>query len=469
MVFPGDSGIPDTLAPARHTDFAPRIGLAWSAQRSPGLLAKIFGGPGKSSVRVGYGLFYTAFEGLSAGIMDACAPYGYDYDSTGGRPLFASPFVSASTGNTPGQPFPSPIPLPGASPSHPNASVDWSKYLPITGDPAFYYRNVSPYSESYTLSFEREVAANTVLRLGYVGSQAHHLLVVTSANPGNPALCLSVNQPDQVMPGTAMCGPFSEGGLFTRADGVKVQVRGPFSSDFDGITYQKTIGKSSYNAFDATLRHGGKSLDIMAGYTYGKSLDNSSSLSEEVYPFNPALTRAPSAFDLRHNFVLSYAYRFPRGWTISGLMRLSTGLPVTLYNNNDTSLLGSIPNGVNNNGVDMPNFTPGDLQIRTNPRSGEPAFNTSLFSLPSLGQIGTAARRFFYGPGMENADLALEKEIRFKDSRSLNLRVETFNALNHAQFSAVGSVNGNISSASFGRIVSADPPRLIQLAVKIHF
>ena len=96
-------------------------------------------------------------EGLSAGIMSASAPYGYDYDSTGGHPLFNEPFVSATTGLNNGQPFPSPIPAFGASPSHPNTTVDWSKYTPITGDPAFYYRNTSPYTESYTLSFEREL------------------------------------------------------------------------------------------------------------------------------------------------------------------------------------------------------------------------------------------------------------------------------------------------------------------------
>ena len=55
---------------------------------------------------------------------------------------------------------------------------------------------------------------------------------------------------------------------------------------------------------------------------------------------------------------------------------------------NDTSLLGTIPNGINNNGVDTPNFASGDLEINTNPRNGKPAFNTTAFSLPSLGQIG---------------------------------------------------------------------------------
>ncbi len=463
LVFPGDPGIPATLAPTPYNNFSPRLGLAFSPQGR---------GAGKMVLRAGYGRFYSAFEGLSAGIMDANAPYGYDYDSTGGRPLFASPFVSASTGQSLGQPFPSPIPASGGTVTNPNTSVDWSRYLPITGDPAFYYRNQTPYSESYTLSIERELAPGTLLRFGFVGSQAHHLLVITSANPGNAATCLSVSRPDQVMPGTPVCGPFSEGGIFTKADGQTVQVRGPFSAQFDGISYQKTIGKSSYNALEASLRHSTKALDLMASYTYSKSLDDSSSLSEEVYPSSPTLTRAPSAFDLRHNFVVSYTYKLPgwfNSWTLSGVTRFATGLPVTLYNNNDTSLLGTIPNGVNNNGVDLPNYTPGALRVQTDPRGGQAEFNTSLFSLPSLGQLGTASRRFFSGPGMDNYDLALQKDLRIRDTKTIGLRVEAFNVFNHAQFFGAASVNGNISSAGFGQIISAGAPRLIQVAAKFNF
>jgi hypothetical protein len=139
------------------------------------------------------------------------------------------------------------------------------------------------------------------------------------------------------------------------------------------------------------------------------------------------------------------------------------------FNNDDTSLLGTIPNGINNDGVDTPDYTPGNLAVNTNPRNGRPAFNTSLFSLPSLGQIGTADRRFFYGPGMANFDMALHKTIRFAESRSLELRIEAFNLFNHAQFFGPAAVDGNINSASFGQIVSAQAPREIQLAARLHF
>jgi hypothetical protein len=169
IVFAGDRGIPATLAPTRWMDFSPRFGIAYAPSFQGGPLGTFFGGPGKSSLHAGFGLFHTAIEGLSAGIMSACAPYGYDYDSTIGRPLFNEPFVSAATGASYGQPFPSPVPAFGASRIHPNSTVDWSKYSPITGDPAFYYRNVSPYTENYNASWEREFRTGTFFRVSYVG------------------------------------------------------------------------------------------------------------------------------------------------------------------------------------------------------------------------------------------------------------------------------------------------------------
>jgi hypothetical protein len=310
------------------------------------------------------------------------------------------------------------------------------------------------------------------------------LLVLTSADPGNAALCLSVSQPSQVLPGTPTCGPFSEGGVFTKTTGSTVRVRGPFNSWFDGITYQKTIGSSNYNALEVSLRHNGKSFEVMAGYTYGKSLDDSSSLSEPVYPMAANLTKAISAFDLRQNFVASYRYQVPlaalmhtqnrwtTGWSVSGITRFATGLPVTLYNNTDSSLLGSMPNGINNNGVDTPYYIPGNLEANTDPRNGRPAFNTSLFPsnvTPYLGQLGNARRRFFYGPGLNNFDIALQKDVPITEARVLQFRLETFNTFNHAQFFGPAVVDGNISSAGFGQIVNANSPRLVQIAGKFVF
>jgi hypothetical protein len=169
--------------------------------------------------------------------------------------------------------------------------------------------------------------------------------------------------------------------------------------------------------------------------------------------------------------VVSYSYQIPHshGWEFSGITRFSSGLPVTLINYGDNSLLGGEPNGINNYGVDEPDVAAGPLDLSRNPRKGLQYFNTGLFSENALGTPGNAPRRFFSGPGMENFDMALLKTLRFTESKSLQFRIETFNVFNHAQFFGPQAVDGNIGSATFGQVVSATAPRLIQLGLKFVF
>ena len=75
----------------------------------------------------------------------------------------------------------------------------------------------------------------------------------------------------------------------------------------------------------------------------------------------------------------------------------------------------------------------------------------------------------FYGPGIENFDLTLQKNVRLNDGRSLDLRLEAFNAFNHTQFYGPAAVDGQIEDTNFGKIVSAASPRLVQLAGKFSF
>jgi len=75
-LVPGDPGIPKTLAPTDYKEFAPRIGLAYSPSSSGGILGKIFGGPGKTSIRVAYGVYYTAIEDGTSFSEVADAPFG---------------------------------------------------------------------------------------------------------------------------------------------------------------------------------------------------------------------------------------------------------------------------------------------------------------------------------------------------------------------------------------------------------
>ena len=156
-------------------------------------------------------------------------------------------------------------------------------------------------------------------------------------------------------------------------------------------------------------------------------------------------------------------------WSLSGTTRFATGLPVTLFDNSDNSLLGALGTGANNYLLDTPQYIPGPLNINTNGRNGKPAFNTALFPEEIVGQLGNAKRRMFYGPGIENFDLTLQKSIRFRDASSLAFRLEGFNAFNHTQFYGPAAVDGQIEDPAFGDIENAAAPRLVQLAAKYTF
>jgi hypothetical protein len=163
--------------------FSPRLSLAYSPNKADGLLGKIIGGPGKTSISAGYGIFYSVIQGNTIAFDEPQSPYGSTYASAGGAPLFAAPFINATDGAVHVQPFPLKFPPLNASIDHPNPNIDFSPFLPQAGMTTPNPNNTYPYNENYFFSIERQLAANTVLGLSYVGSQAHHLLVVYSANP----------------------------------------------------------------------------------------------------------------------------------------------------------------------------------------------------------------------------------------------------------------------------------------------
>ncbi|HUJ22185.1 MAG TPA: carboxypeptidase regulatory-like domain-containing protein, partial [Bryobacteraceae bacterium] len=409
-VFPGDPGIPKTLAPVRRNNFAPRVGLAWSPS------GRLFGGPGKTSIRASFGIFYTAFEDATGFNEVGDAPFGYFWSSPA-PPLFATPYIDRQTGNVEGQRFPVNFPPANISASNPDNSINWAQFTPISSSPGFWYQNRLPYAEHYSLSIQRQFGSDSVLSVSYVGTQGHALLVDLESNVGNPALCLSVSQPSQVTPDSGTCGPFGENGIYTRADGTVVNgTRSPLGNKMGSNGIFKTIGNSNYNSLQASFRHRSGPLEMLAAYTFSKSMDDSSAWGDQVNPLNYGLSRSLSAFDVTHNFVVSYSYELPfaryfgthrltSGWLISGITRFATGLPVTLIENDDNSLLGTFCTGPNCDVVDTPVFNGGKLHF-SNPRTGQPYFDPGLFSLEAAGQLGNANKRFFHGPGFNNWDMA---------------------------------------------------------------
>ena len=486
LLVAGDPGVPSTLSPTRYGNLAPRIGVAYTPNFSRGPLHAVFGSSGESSIRASYGMFYTAFPGLSAGIMYSVPPFGYNYLSPA-PPLFAQPFVNAGDGAVNINPYPFTFPPHSVSAKNPDAGYDWAAVTPISADPYWYYQNVVPYAEDYMLSFQRQLTPTLLLTVSYVGNQGHHTLVQESTNPGNAALCLALSHTSQVAAGSTTCGPYGEDGTYTSASGQvyagtrniglgsNPQMYGLYGED----TAQRTIGNSNYNSLETNLRYAGGRSSFLLSYTYSKSIDQASNIGEQLDPFDPRHSRTISAWDMPQDFVATYRYtvpferiasnRFTDGWSLSGSTRFATGFPVTLTDDSDNSLLGTLGNGVNNLLLDTPKYNGAPLNINNNPRTGRPEVNLAAFSPEPLGVLGNAKRRIWHGPGISNFDLTLEKTTRLTESKSFVVRVEAFNVFNHAQFYGPAAVDGEINDPEFGHVVSAQAPRLIQLAAKFMF
>ena len=485
-VVAGDPGVPRTLAPTRWHNFSPRLGLSYSPSSSSGILGKLFGGPGKTSIRLGAGMYYTSVEDLSQFLEVGDPPYGLYYGSAA-PPLLESPYITRSSGAGVGQRFPFPYPPLNVSPSHPDPTFPWAQVEPLSYDFSFDSRNKLPYSEHYEFSIQRQIGSNTVVTTSYVGNQAHRLVTSIEANPTNQAECLFLSDPNNLGPNSAgPCGPFSETPPFDSSTGISTpwvtasgqtitSVR-PLGPLFDTNPFVSTVANSRYNSLQVSVSHNTGSLSFLVGYTFSKSMDNASGLQDSTNPYNPHLSESLSNFDVMHNFVFSYNWLMPfdkwvgagwgkkvvGGWSLSGVTNFATGLPITLTENDDNSLIGAnaIP-------LDVPNFSGGKVLADTNPRHGNAYFNTSLFSNELVGQLGNSRRRFFHGPGINNWNMALSKTTKITESKQLELRFEAFNVFNHAQFA---NPSGEINSSSFGVVSSTiRDPRIMQLGAKFLF
>ena len=183
-----------------------------------------------------------------------------------------------------------------------------------------------------------------------------------------------------------------------------------------------------------------------------------------------------------HNFVASYTVNLPfdrfsshwrsvtGGWQLSGITRITTGFPVTLHEDGDNSLQGSSPNGVNNHYLDTPDYTGLPLDINSNPRNGQPYFNIAAFTQNALGEPGTASRRSFYGPGEMNFDLAVLRNFKCPGEEavcSFASRRSTPSTMRSS--SAPPRCRGRFSMPTSAHVIKAQPPRLVQIALKFTF
>ncbi len=216
LVFPGDPGIPKTLAPTRYNNFAPRIGLAYSPSFSDGVLGKVFGGPGKTSIRASYGIYYTSVEDLNLFYEVADAPFGL-YWSTGlpfcSRSLFEIGWTEAPTARDSG--FRSPPQFRAARQIKSSVSRFMSRWPYF---PGYDIHNRLPYAEHFNFSIQRQLSRSTVLTLAYVGTEGHRLISQSEANPGDAALCLQLTAQGYTdsSTGSPGCGPNAEQDTLTK-------------------------------------------------------------------------------------------------------------------------------------------------------------------------------------------------------------------------------------------------------------
>jgi len=490
-VFPGDPGVPRTLAPIKYDKFAPRFGFAYSSTSADGLWGKITGGPSNFSIRGGFGLFYSNFQDESGFVEVGDAPYGLFY-SAPTQSMLATPYIDRATQNIETAKFPFPFPPTNVSASNPDGNVCWSCYEPLSTSYAVGIHNTVPYVESYYLGIQRGLGKTTVMEISYVGNQGRHLPDLQEANPGNPATCLALDTAAAVTPGTTPCGPKLESNKFTAANGTVYEgtrVLGqPNGLAFGTNPYINTNSMSNYNSLQLTLRHSSKIWSALVGYTFAKGMDDASTMIDYANPFNAGLTYALSSYDIAQNFVASYDVNLPLdrlthnvvvkqiigGWSISGITHMYSGVPVAMSDGDDYSLTGA-------SGVDFPYYTPGNVRAgQHNPRvmPSQPYFNTHLFTseanecspkINCYGKPGNSKRRFFAGPGTQYTDLAVLRDFHIHGSNVVQFRLEAFDFANHANFAAP---SGSVTASTFGDITAAaatNSSRILQVAVKYHF
>jgi hypothetical protein len=509
LVIPGDPGVPKGLTRTYYKSFAPRIGLAWTPAWKSGWRKILTGGPDKTSVRMGWGMFYNPIEQLVLEQFNGEPPFGGSTNLSNN--MFNTPFLGQD-GTV------SPNPFNGILNPQRGQPVDFSQFRPIELYGQFQPNLRSQYSDQYNFNIQRQVTPTLLVQVAYVGSQGHRLLATHDLNYSNPQTCLDLDQIYIANGGvTSDCGPFAEDSAFflpagTIPAGMTMHlpygsvpsVTGPNPSDitlvglrkysspfcqpmtgagcppdgvpvFSSIFAEDTIANSNYNSLQVEVEkrfsHG---MEFQAAYTWSKSFDEASSFENVLDPVDFRKSYSLSLFDARNRLVYSYSWELPiplkhgltgkmvNGWAVSGITTFQTGFPIRITSSDDLELMNSY------------DFEyPGEPDIvkpfrTTNPRGqGNLFFDHSIFQPQALGTIGSSPRSVCCGPGINNFDVGVLKETQITEQTRLEFRGEFFNIVNHAQFV---TPDGNISDGGdFGRVMQARDPRLIQFALKLFF
>jgi hypothetical protein len=437
--------------------FAPRFGFAYRLG-------------GKTVIRGGYGIYFDANEGR-------------EYDGAGS----IYPYVSRGAyKQTAGQSAPLQT-TDSLFPSFASAGVAVpadNSFIAVIPPPVWH----DPYVQQYSLSVQRALGRNTTLEVNYVGNRGLHLLsrdnVAQVYAPADPAACIA-------NPSAAGC---------TIAD------RAPYPN-FGVYIEDDYIGYSLYNAMNVKFEHRARDLAVTAVYTYAKSLDDKSAAAAVGATSNgwqgflnnhdPSLDYGPSDFDVPNRFVGSLVYKLPfgrgkhflgsaskladaavGGWQLNGLLNAQNGFPFSATGADGTGAgAGQLQLNATNRANQVGEAYPSGF----NKTLGE-WFNTAAFVQPESYTYGNTGRNILRLPSWYDVDMSLFKNFNFTERTSLQLRLETFNTFNHAQFgidpsnpSQEATMNvlafptGNVNSPQYGIITTGRRGRIVQLGVKLYF
>jgi Carboxypeptidase regulatory-like domain len=415
----------------------PRAGLAWDPF-----------GLGKTVVHAGFGIYRALLDNLDYRLGQT-APFNTT-ESLKNVPVAGLQIV-------PGAPLPA-----------------GSKISPSGSQPDLY----TPTVISWSFKVEQEIARNTSLGLGYVGSHGYHELLSLDANQPVPAICPAAPCPANLSAGTVYYAPGA-----------------PLANpNLANTTTWFSEGLSSYNALQVDVsRRFAEGFQFRGVYTWSKSLDDGTALNSSVganapgfvmYPLHPKLDWGPSTSDARQIAVINFSYELPfgagkkflhkqhgltqkvvAGWTFSGVESIQSGLPFTPQ-------LGFNPtnNGDSRNPI-RPSWNPSFSGAVI---TGGPSqyFNPNAFVLPPPGTYGNVGRDVLYGPGLATTDLSLAKNTSISEKLRLQFRAEFFNLFNRANFGSPNAVVFASASASpsptAGVITSTSTTsRQIQFGMKV--
>jgi hypothetical protein len=457
LLFPGDPGAPKGANFPDKNDWAPRFGFAWDPK-----------GDGKMSIRGGAGVFYDVlkgednlqfngqapFFGFTSPIFNDCSVPGNCTFPTG---FMTDPFTTTGTPN----PFPS---KPPAS----NIDFGAAGFLPFGGGGVFFVNPHlrTPYIVQYNLDIQREIARNTALEVGYVGSQGRKLTTLVDANPFDPATLAST--PHRVLNEIGSIDDF----------------RFSFTPEFENAV------NSNYNALQTKLSQKELETPILGktyftlSYTWAHSIDNSSGFRNRNFQipfFQRNAFRASSDFDVRQQLTFSGGWDLPfdhawssgpkrltQGWGLFPIISWHTGFPLDVLANLNTRRSSPGPSGAGDAGLVFATLT-GPITYSDPHSSASNTFFSGNFTPPDpsviTGSYGSG-RGILRGPGRTNFDLALAKATKITERVGFQVRAEFFNIFNHTEFKEPDT---NISSGTFGQVTSTYDPRIIQFGGRFTF